>query len=90
MGRETKGRGRQTVTLPPPPLPPRRVPCRITSKGEGGWAPQGTCSPGRWPPGRGASGGHGGSGASGGHGGSGIWPPPKKSFLAARRPGNTQ
>ncbi len=54
MGRETKGRGRQTVTLPP--LPPRRFPRRITSKGEGWalWRPQGTCSPGRWPPGRGA------------------------------------
>ncbi len=53
MGRETQGRGRQTVTLPPPPN--RRVPRRITSKGEGGWAlwrPQGTCSPGRWPPGQ--------------------------------------
>ncbi len=34
MGTETKGRGRQTVTLPPP-LPPRRVPRRITSKGGG-------------------------------------------------------
>ncbi len=34
MGRETKGRGRQTVTLPP--LPPRRVSRRITSKEEGG------------------------------------------------------
>ncbi len=37
MGRETQGRGRQTVTLPPPPPPPpltpRRVPRRMTSKG---------------------------------------------------------
>ncbi len=33
MGRETQGRGRQTVTLPP--LPPRRVPRRMTSKGAG-------------------------------------------------------
>ncbi len=72
MGRETQGRGRQTVTLPP--LPPRRVPRRMTSKGEGGWTlwrPQG---PGDRTGGLqdGArSGTHGGSGNSGGHGGSG-------------------
>ncbi len=40
--------------LPPPPSN-RRVPRRMTSKGEGGWAlwrPQGSRRPDRWPPGR--------------------------------------
>ncbi len=41
------------MTLPPPSN--RRVPRRMTSKGEGGWAlwrPQGSRRPDRWPPGR--------------------------------------
>ncbi len=82
MGRETQGRGRQTVTLPLPPLPPRHVPRRMTSKGEGGWAlwrPQGPEDRTGGLQGGARSGGHGGSGDSGGHGGSGIWPP-QKSF----------
>ncbi len=41
------------MTLPPPSN--RRVPRRMTSKGEGGWAlwrAQGSRRPDRWPPGR--------------------------------------
>ncbi len=67
---------------PPPSLPPnRRVPCRITSNGEGRWAlwrPKEAWRQYRWPPGRcpfrdqwriDSSSGHGGSGWGAGTGG---------------------
>ncbi len=61
---------------PPPPPPPsnRRVPRRMTSKGEGGWVlwrPQGPGDRTGGLQGGARSGTHGGSGDSGGHGGSG-------------------
>ncbi len=50
---ETQETERESLTLPPPSN--RRVPRRMTSKGEGGWAlwrPQGTRRQDRRPPGR--------------------------------------
>ncbi len=62
-GVETQGKGRQSLTLPPPSN--RRVPRRTTSKGEGGWAlwrPQGPGDRTGDLQGGARSGTHGGSG----------------------------
>ncbi len=81
--RVRKQRQRKTKSDITPPPSNRRVPRRMTSKGEGGWALwrpqrlgdqtgglQGGARSGTHG-GSGDSGGHGGSGDSGGHGGSG-------------------